>query len=590
MPTVISGSTLSALSTVSWGVTSLFANNEAGVWFDPSDMTTMFQDAAGTTPVTAMEQPVGLILDKSRGLILGSELVPTSYTGSAGGTWAISSTQITRNASSTSQASLTLQASIVVGRTYLVTFQVANFSGDEFVFRLGSTSGTFYRIAANGTYTFRAVGAGTQTTIVFSPYVGTSGEATITNISVKEIPGNHASQSTLPSRPVLSARYNLLTKTESFNDAAWAPQTSTILPNVTTAPNGTFTASKMVEQSGLPPDSRYGFQLYGNGTGVTTTQNATFTIHVKAAERSQIAVGGKWAVGVAMEAVIIDLTTNSVVGGAAVSPGNIGASLLSVVNLNDGWKRITVTIVNASQAQNIIGFVALASGNTVNYSGNGTSGIFIWGADLRPTNIGTNLPPYQRVNTATDYDSNGFPAYLKFDGTDDFLVTSTINPGGVNKAQIFSGMRRTAVTDSYQCFFETSSSTDDNNGVIAMFGESVAAGARIYGQSRGTIALQAYPSSGVFSNITTNVLTVQSDISAPTLSLRSNGISVALTTSSQGTGNYLAYPLYIGRRGGVTLPGNMQLYNLILRFSATNLETPFIQATEAYINSKTKAY
>ncbi len=36
-----------------------------GAMFDPSDMTTMFQDAAGTIPVTAVEQPVGKIIDKS---------------------------------------------------------------------------------------------------------------------------------------------------------------------------------------------------------------------------------------------------------------------------------------------------------------------------------------------------------------------------------------------------------------------------------------------------------------------------------------------------------------------------------------------
>jgi hypothetical protein len=56
---------------------SLFAASEPGVWYDPSDLTTMFQDAAGTTPVTAVEQPVGLRLDKSRGLVLGTELVTT---------------------------------------------------------------------------------------------------------------------------------------------------------------------------------------------------------------------------------------------------------------------------------------------------------------------------------------------------------------------------------------------------------------------------------------------------------------------------------------------------------------------------------
>ena len=36
-----------------------------GCWLDASDLSTMYQDAAGTTPVTAMEQPVGLWLDKS---------------------------------------------------------------------------------------------------------------------------------------------------------------------------------------------------------------------------------------------------------------------------------------------------------------------------------------------------------------------------------------------------------------------------------------------------------------------------------------------------------------------------------------------
>ena len=43
----------------------LFASGEQGAWYDPSDMSTLFQDSAGTTPVTASGQPVGLMLDKS---------------------------------------------------------------------------------------------------------------------------------------------------------------------------------------------------------------------------------------------------------------------------------------------------------------------------------------------------------------------------------------------------------------------------------------------------------------------------------------------------------------------------------------------
>lgn len=36
-----------------------------GAWLDPSDLSTLYQDAAGTTPVTAVELPVGKMLDKS---------------------------------------------------------------------------------------------------------------------------------------------------------------------------------------------------------------------------------------------------------------------------------------------------------------------------------------------------------------------------------------------------------------------------------------------------------------------------------------------------------------------------------------------
>jgi hypothetical protein len=43
----------------------LFAYGEMGVWFDPGNIGSLFQDAAGTIPVTAAGQPVGKMLDMS---------------------------------------------------------------------------------------------------------------------------------------------------------------------------------------------------------------------------------------------------------------------------------------------------------------------------------------------------------------------------------------------------------------------------------------------------------------------------------------------------------------------------------------------
>lgn len=52
-------------SSLDAAIFALFAAGEQGAWYDPSDFSTLFQDSAGTTPVTAVGQPVGRMLDKS---------------------------------------------------------------------------------------------------------------------------------------------------------------------------------------------------------------------------------------------------------------------------------------------------------------------------------------------------------------------------------------------------------------------------------------------------------------------------------------------------------------------------------------------
>lgn len=61
---MLSGVTLTAGGPLT-AVAALFAYGEQGGWWDASDFSTMFQDSAGTTPVTAVGQPVGRINDKS---------------------------------------------------------------------------------------------------------------------------------------------------------------------------------------------------------------------------------------------------------------------------------------------------------------------------------------------------------------------------------------------------------------------------------------------------------------------------------------------------------------------------------------------
>ena len=56
-------------------IAGLFAQGQQGFWLPFTDFASLSQDSAGTLPYTALEQPVGLILDKSKGGGCGPEMV-----------------------------------------------------------------------------------------------------------------------------------------------------------------------------------------------------------------------------------------------------------------------------------------------------------------------------------------------------------------------------------------------------------------------------------------------------------------------------------------------------------------------------------
>lgn len=178
----------------------LFAASEPGVWYDPSDLTTLFQDSVGTTPVTAAGQPVGLMLDKSQGLVLGAELVTNGdfsdgATGWTLGTgWSISGGTASRDATAVA-SNLSGGTGVVAGKSYRVTWTQG--AGTVAVY-LGSAAGpTVANLSAAGTYS-RTVLATVSGGILFRANVVVS---SIDNVSVRELAGNHATQATAAARP-----------------------------------------------------------------------------------------------------------------------------------------------------------------------------------------------------------------------------------------------------------------------------------------------------------------------------------------------------------------------------------------------------
>jgi hypothetical protein len=555
---------------------SLFSAGEQGAWYDPSDLTTLFTDSAGTVPVTGVEQFVGLMLDKSKGLVLGSELVTNGDFSNGTTNWSVYSASATFAVVGGAGTVTTVTSSggiyqdfsgLTIGRTY--RFSVLVIAGTaNAIIQIGTspfTGAAFQQIGANGQITGVFVASATTLSISLRVNNASAGQTcSFDNISIRELPGNHAT-STGTKRPKLAARYNLLTYTEQFDNGAWTKSNVTVAANAAVAPNGTTTADRLVTNNGSNA------LWYLQQIPSIASQSLKFNIFAKA--------DAAFHIGFSID--------SGVRAGVNLSTGTITLNDfgITVVGLSDGWYNISWS----STGDRVRVFCSTTAITVANQSvtGDGTSGIYIWGADLRPASQATGLigPTYQRVVDAATYDTAGFLPYLQFDGIDDSMSTGSIDFTATDKMTVWAGVRK--LSDASQMIAELSANADTNNGAfnIAVVTGGVLSGSA-YISVRGTSLLTT--GSNTNTAPVTYLHTGQYDIVAATNKLisRVNATQVATSgATSAGTGNFGNYPLYIGQRGGSSLPLNGNLYSLIVR-GAQSTDSQ-INATESWVAGKT---
>lgn len=179
---------------------------------------------------------------------------------------------------------------------------------------------------------------------------------------------------------------------------------------------------------------------------------------------------------------------------------------------------------------------------------------------------------------------------LGFDGIDDFLVVPAFAPGS-DKVQVVTGVRKLSDA-AVSCLIEASNASNLNPGTVAVFAPLSASPVGRYGaRMQGTAITSALPvgSTGQYLAPITNILSFEGDIASGRRAARVNGALRIAETIDLGTGNFLGYQLFIGRRGGTILPFNGQIHGLILRFGP-NLSAYQIRAAENYMNQKTGAW
>lgn len=551
----------------------LFALAEPGTWYDPSDLTTLFQDSAGTTPVTGPNQQVGLMLDKSQGLVLGSELKGTGATGIIGvataatyNTTTGAATCLRVDASNQSYVTITGLSSAA---TYVVTVTCASAVVGMSI-RAGSYSAAAATtLTAGQTKTVYVTGT---TAITFTDS-GAGCSFTVT--SVKLLAGNHAAQATSTQRPIyginpITGTRNLLTYTEQFDNAAWVKTNATVTANTSTSPDGTSTADTITASAGA------GYHYVGQRPTIVVGLTYTLSMYVKAGTTRYIGFGD--AGDASWHSAYLD-TTN----GAILNQTNCTATATDV---GSGWFRVVSTFTRASAGyvEAYVGGSDATNNTAPIFTAVGTETCIAWGAQLE---VGSTATAYQKVVTQYEVTEAGVQSasYLAFDGVDDGMVTNTITPA-TDKAQIFAGVRKFT---GIGMLVELSAAIGSNAGLAF---ESQTTGEIV---STGPVGARSY-ASWTNAQPSTSVFSVCADragaaAAAEWPAIRRNGVQVSATYTLDGgsVGNFGAFPLYIGRRGGASLPYNGRLYSLIVRFGA-NLTTGQITANENWVNSKTGAY
>jgi hypothetical protein len=384
-------------------------------------------------------------------------------------------------------------------------------------------------------------------------------------VSVREIAGTHAIQATAASRPVLRNRYNLLTYSEQFDNAVWVKGFSTITANAAVAPDGTTTASKLSEDNTTNTHTGY----YNSITALAVPY--TFNVYLKQAERS-------WAFIRFGFGAYFDLATGAV--------GTVDSGVTAAITAaGNGWYRCSVTQTASAGVNYPTIFTSTGNGANNNYTGTTGNGIFVWGADLRSAN--DTIYPYQRIEAATVYDSDTskFPLYLACDGSDDSLYTAAnLDLSSTDKVTVFAGV--TKLSDAATAIFlELSADAGVNSGSFFVTAPPTAGQSSIsfYGNGNGVSGTSLFNNAQVAAPVTA-VIAAQADIPADSTTLRVDAVQVASSATNLGTGNFGAYPLYIGRRNNTNLPFNGRIQQLIVRGAASSAAE--ISSTERYIAGK----
>lgn len=447
-------------TTQGWNAEMLYKNGESIIWPNIGDVSTMFQDNRGTTPVTQPGQTVGLIFDRTQGLASGINqcVNPMFLDGTTGwstlGGVSVSSTPglltLDGGASSGglyqdipvenySEVIIRCRKASGTSQTYLWIDNKADFdeSGMQYYQEITSDEFEDYKFIVD--YPEADPGF---TRVYMQVYAG-DGKLEVQSVSVKDIKGNHLYQDVSGSRPLLGItsdppERNLLTNTDlnsvNFvdNGTSRTPIEALDSSNFGSLLTVTGEFSRLAVpnaqlESVLPPNADVVFSLYVK----EGSHNRTFTRY-----QNRDGIGYELTYNFENDSL-------GVSGGTFIDYGR--------TNEGDGWFRIWMKVPTGAG-------VGAQEWRVFNHGG-----IYLNGDEV------SLAQPQIELNDLTAYEIvdvlNG-KMNLLFNGTSHFFKTRNIDVNNATGITVSVGMEKTSTNE--QTLVESMDISNGPGGKISM--------------------------------------------------------------------------------------------------------------------------
>jgi hypothetical protein len=166
-----------------------------------------------------------------------------------------------------------------------------------------------------------------------------------------------------------ASRQNI--KTYSEQVGSWTQSSISTSSNQAIAPNGTFTADKIIENTATTSHKVY------QSVSTTSGQPYTWSVFLKADTRSKarLNIFGAYAE--------FDITNASVITTS-------GVTSQSIERYPNGWVRCSIT-ETANSSSTLTYVYLLNDAGSVSYTGDGASGLFVWGGQME---LGSTMTSY----------------------------------------------------------------------------------------------------------------------------------------------------------------------------------------------------